>query len=318
MKVFITTKIPDKGIELLKQKGYEVEVGSSDHLSEHQLMKKAKGVDALISLPVDHINGKVLDSIGPQLKVVSNYAVGYDNVDLAETKKRNILVTNTPGVLTEAVAEHAVGLILAISRRIVEADQFMRSGKYKGFDPDLLVGTELKEKTLGIVGHGRIGCRVADIMQKAFEMKVVYYDVKRDMEAEQGCGIAYLSLEDLLNISDVVSIHVPLLPETKHLIGESQLRMMKPSAYFINTSRGPIVDEKSLAKILKENVIRGAALDVFENEPKMESDLKKLSNVVVTPHIASATHEAREQMALLAAQNIIAVLENQGTAFFVK
>lgn len=319
MKVFITTKIPDVGVDLLQKRGYKVEIGSENSiLSYGDIMKKGRGSDALLCQLEDRIDGKLLDTIGPQLKVVSNYAVGYDNIDVKEAKNRNIAVTNTPGVLTESVAEHAVGLVLTIARRIVEADRFMREGKYKGFDADLMVGMELAGKVLGIVGHGRIGCRFAEIMQKAFGMEVVYYDVKRDMEAEHGCGILYMPLESLLRKADVVSIHVPLLPETRHLVGEKQFGLMKISAYFINTSRGPIVDENALVRALKENKIRGAALDVFENEPKLAPRLSKLSNVVLTPHIASATKEAREKMAEVAAQNIIAVLEKEGSAFLVR
>ncbi|MBI1984686.1 MAG: D-glycerate dehydrogenase [Candidatus Wildermuthbacteria bacterium] len=319
MKVFITVKIPEKGIHILRDRGYEVEIGSQkNNLSRKDLMRKAKGADAILCQLEDKINGEMLDAIGPQLKVISNYAVGYDNIDLQEASRRNVAVTNTPGVLTQAVAEHAVALVLSVARRIVEADEFIRSGKYRGFEPDLLVGMELKGKTLGIVGHGRIGCKVADIFQKGFGMRVLYYDIFRDMEAEQGCGISYASLEDLLAKSDVVSLHVPLLPETKHLIGERELSMMKPSAFLINTARGLVVDEKALVKILKEGKIAGAALDVFENEPKLASGLSKLKNVVLTPHIASATKEAREKMAEVAALNVIAVLEKEGTAFLVK
>ena len=262
-KVFITTKIPEIGIALLRQEGYMVEIGSEGSiLSYKDIMKKAKGFDALLCQLEDHVDAQLLDAIGPQLKIVSNYAVGYDNIDVQEAKNRNIAVTNTPGVLTESVAEHAVGLVLAITRRIVEADKFVREGKFKGFDADLMVGMGLTGKLLGIVGHGRIGCRFADIMQKAFDMAVVYYDVKRDMEAEQGCGISYMSLEDLLKKADVVSIHVPLLPETRHLIGERELALMKPTAYLINTARGPVVDENALVKMLKEKRIAAAALDV--------------------------------------------------------
>ncbi len=298
-KVFITNEILGKGIELLKQKGYEVEIGP---------LKKAKGVDALLCLLTDNIDGEVMDAIGAQLKIISNYAVGLDNIDLRAAKARNIIVTNTPGVLTEAVAEHTVALILAITRRIVEADRFTRAGKYKGFEPDLLVGMELEGKTLGLVGHGRIGCRVADMLQKAFGMKVVYYDVVRDEKKEAQCGITYGSLENVLKEADIVSLHVSLSGSTRHLISEKELAFMKRTAYLINTARGAVVDEKALVHALQTKQIRGAALDVFENEPKLASGLTKLENVVLTPHIASATTEARGKMAELAAQNIIKVL----------
>lgn len=317
-KVFITTKIPDKGIQILRDKGYEVSVGPDHILSRREIMQKAKGVEALLCQLEDKIDAKFLDAIGSQLKVVANYAVGYDNIDLQEVKARHIAVCNTPGVLTQAVAEHTVGLILAVARRVVEADAFIRSGKYRGFDPDLFVGMELKGKVLGIVGHGRIGCRVADILQKAFEMNVIYYDIARDIQAERACGISYASLQELLIKADVVSLHVSLSPATKHLIGEKELNTMKSGAYLINTARGLVVDEKALVKILKGKRIKGAALDVFENEPKLAPGLAKLKNVVLTPHIGSATKEAREKMAEVSAQNIIAVIEGKASAFLVK
>ena len=297
--VFITTKIPDAGITLLKEQGYQIEIGD---------IAKAKGAHALLSQLKDQIDGKMMDAIGSQLKVIANYAVGYNNIDLKAAAERNIIVTNTPGVLTEAVAEHTVGLILALTKRIVEADRFTRAMKYQGFDSDLLVGTEIHGKMLGIVGHGRIGCRVGEVLQKAFGMKVLYYDVKRDMEAELKCGIAYASLGELLSQADVVSIHVPLLSSTHHLISEKELQQMKPTSFLINSSRGSIVDEQALVKALQAKHIQGAALDVFEEEPKITSGLTELENVVLTPHIASATKEAREAMAVLASQNIVAVL----------
>lgn len=317
-KVFVTTKIPDSGIELLKKEGYQIEIGSVTNLSQKEIMKRARGFDALLSQLEDLISGEVMDAVGPQLKVIANYAVGYDNINLEEAAKRNILVCNTPGVLTESVAEHAVGLILAIARRIAEADRFTRSGKYKGFDPDLLLGIELEGKTLGLIGHGRIGCRVADILQKAFGMKVLYYDVIRNEQKETQCGIIYASLESVLQQSDVVSLHISLSDSTRHFIGEKELALMKPSAYFVNTARGAVVDEKALVTALKEKQIQGAALDVFENEPNLTPGLSRLENVVLTPHISSATKEARGKMAEIAAQNIIAVLSHKGSAFFVK
>ena len=319
MKVFITTKILDKGIELLKKQGYEVEIGALDqNLSQKEIMEKGKGADALLSQLEDVIDGRVMDAIGPQLKVIANYAVGYDNVDLQEAKKRNILVCNTPGVLTEAVAEHTIGLLLAITRRIVEADKFTRAGKYKGFDPDLLVGVDLQEKTAGIIGHGRIGCRVADILQRAFGMKVLYYDVQRDEEKEKQCGIRYRSFQDVLQESDVVSLHVNLSESTRHLIGATEFRLMKPTSYLINTARGAVVDETALVEALKKKQIQGAAIDVFESEPTAPPGIDTLDNLVITPHIGSASKEARDAMAELAAQNIIAVLGKQGSAFLVQ
>lgn len=296
-KVFITKNIPEKGIELLQKAGYEVVIGSHG--------KSAHGV---LSLLTDKIDAKFMDGIGPQLKIISNMAVGVDNVDVEEAQRRNIQVKNTPDVLTEAVAEHAVALLLSIARRIPESDKFLRAGKFKGWEPELFLGSGLQGKTLGILGHGRIGCRVADVLKKAFDMKVLYYDAKRQEEAEQRCGIVFASLEELLKEADVVSVHVPLLPSTHHFIGEKELALMKNTSYLVNTSRGEVIDEKALVNALKNHQIQGAALDVFEQEPKLSSGLTKLENVVLSPHLGSATKETREKMSELAAQNIIAVL----------
>src|SRR3989344_5445815 len=297
-KVFVSKQAPQKAVQLLQSAGFEVEVGD---------MKNAKNADALFSLVIDKIDAKLMEA-SPQLKVVSNMAGGLDNIDQEAAKQRSVVVKNTPDVLTESVAEHAALLILGIARKISQADVFVRKGKFRGWEPNLFLGTELKGKTLGLVGHGRIGCRTAKIMQKGFGMRVVYYDAVRDQAREEQCGITYASLEQLLQEADVVSLHVPLLPTTKHLIGEKELRLMKPTSYIVNTARGAVIDEKALVKALQEGVIAGAALDVFEEEPRMTKDLLKLENVLLTPHIASATNEARERMAVLAAQNIISSL----------
>ncbi|OHA67741.1 MAG: hypothetical protein A3C82_01750 [Candidatus Wildermuthbacteria bacterium RIFCSPHIGHO2_02_FULL_47_12] len=297
--VFITSRIPEEGINLLQKQGYSLKFGS---------LKEAKGAHALLCLLTDTVDAKVMDSIGPQLKVISNMAAGLDNVDVHEAVKRGITFTNTPGVLTEAVAEHAVALLLAVARRVVEGDQFVRAKKYKGWQVDLLLGQELQGKTLGIVGYGRIGSRVAAILEKGFGMKIVYHDEHKNEIAEKN-NARYVSFQDLLKLSDVVSLHVPLLPTTVHLIGEKELRAMKRSAYLINTARGAVVDEKTLAQALKEHSIAGAGIDVFEHEPKVNAALLRAQNVVLTPHIASASHEARIAMAELAAKNIITVLQ---------
>lgn len=312
MKVFITRKIPENGIRLLKQKGHKVKVGSQvRNLAAKEIAIKGKGADALLCLLTDTIDGKLMDALGPQLKVIANYAVGFDNIDVGAARKRSIQVTNTPGVLTEAVAEHAVALIFGIVRRLAESDRFVRAKKYKGWEPELFLGEELQGKILGIVGHGRTGCRVADILQKGLGMKVLYYDVVRDKKAEARCGIQYASFFGLLKKADVVSLHVPLLPSTRHLISRKELSAMKKTAYLINTSRGPVVDEKMLVKAMKKNWITGAALDVFESEPAFTPGLLDLENVLLTPHIASATRETRKKMAELAAKNIIAVLSGK-------
>lgn len=311
-KVFITRPIHQVGITMLKAKGYEVAIYHKDEIiSRKNLLRHVNGIDALFCLLTDEIDGKVLDAAGSQLKIVANLAVGFDNVDIEAAKQRKVIVVNTPGVLTETVAEHAIALLFAVSRRIPEADRFTRTGKYKGWGPMILLGSDVQGKTLGIVGLGRIGGTVALHMRNGFDMKIIYYDITRNLELEQRFGLTYRTLEDLLKESDFVSIHVPLLPQTRHLIDGEHLALMKKTAYLINTSRGAILDEKALVEALRNKIIHGAALDVFEFEPDLSSGLAKLENVVLTPHIASATEETRGRMAVMAAQAIIDVFEGR-------
>ena len=314
MKIFVTRIVPEAGIKMLKDKGYEIAVNQEDRvLTKEELITalKDQNYNALFCLLTDKIDSEVMDSFGPQLKVVANMAVGFDNIDAQEAKKRGIMITNTPGVLTDTVAEHTFALMLAIAHRISEADKFTRSGQYIGWAPMLMLGNDLSRKTLGIVGLGRIGSRVAHHGVKGFEMKVLYYDVNRNEEFEKEFGAVYVSLDDLLKQSDFVSIHVPLLPATQHLINAEKLKLMKPTSYLINTSRGPIIDEAALAMALADKTIKGAALDVFEFEPKITPELLSIDNVILTPHIASATEETRSKMSVLAATNIIEALEGR-------
>lgn len=316
--IFVTREIPGAGLKLLKkQKDFRVRINLDDRvLSKKELMKKVKGVDAILSLLTDKIDGDILDAAGSQLKIVANYAVGFDNIDLDAAKKRGVIVTNTPGELvTEAVAEHTFALIMALAHRIVESDRFTRQGKYKGWEPMLLTGTLLLGKTVGIVGLGRIGIGVARRAVKGMGMKVVYFDQRRNEEFEKEYNARFMpTLDALLKTSDVVSLHVPLLPSTRHCMSTKQFAAMKRTAFVVNTARGPVVDEKAILIALTKKKIAGAALDVFECEPAIDCDLtdhlalKNLSNVILTPHTASASKEARDQMAELAAQNIIAVL----------
>jgi len=318
-KVFVTRQILDSGIKLLKDKGFEVEVSGVDGvMPREELLQKVKGADAILSLLTDKVNDELFDAAGPQLKIVANYAVGYDNIDVPAATKRNIIITNTPGVLTESVAEHAIALMFAIARKVVESDQFMRDGKFHGWAPMMYLGNDLVGKTLGLVGLGRIGAAVAKRMHDGFEMKVVYYDLKRNEELEKQYGIEHKELDSLLKEADFISIHVPSTPETKHLINAERLKMMKPSAYLVNTARGPVVDEAALVEALKNNVIRGAGLDVYESEPVMAPGLAELPNTVLTPHTASATEETRGAMSELAAKNIIEVLEGRAPLTPVK
>lgn len=312
-KIYVTRRVPQAGIKKLEKKGYEVAVNPEDRvLAKDELMAELKKqpYDAVLCLLTDTIDADVLSATGTQCKIFANYAVGFDNIDLAAAKDHGMMITNTPGVLTETVAEHAVTLMLAVAHRVAEADTFVRAGKYKGWAPMLLLGADLAGKTVGILGLGRIGSRVAHHVGHGFDCKVIYHDVKRNEEFEKEFNAEFkANIEDVLREADFVSVHVPLLDSTRHLINAERLGIMKRTAFLINTSRGPVVDEAALVEALKHEVIRGAGLDVFEHEPELASGLRDLPNVVLTPHLASATEETRSKMAELAADNIIAALE---------
>jgi len=318
-KIFITRPIPDQGIKMLKEKKYSVSIYPKDEIiPREEFLKGVRGVDALLPILTDKIDAEVLQAAGPQLKIVANYAVGFDNIDLEACKKRKVMVANAPGPeIVQAVAEHTFALILALAHRIVEADKFTRAGKYKGWGPQLMLGTDVHGKTLGIVGLGRIGFAVAERAVKGFRMKAIYNDVKPNPEFEKNYGARFVNLSTLLKESDFVSLHVPLLPSTRHLISTPQFKLMKPTVFLINTSRGPIVDEKALLQALKKRQIAGAGLDVFECEPSIDCDindhleLKSFENVILTPHTASATVETRQAMSRTAATNIIAALSGK-------
>ena len=313
MKVFITRKIPSRGIELLSAKGYTVAMNPEERaLDKIELVTllKADRYDAVLCLLTDHIDAEVLDvAKASGVKIFANYAVGFDNVDVKAASERGIMVTNTPEVLTQTVAEHTFALMLAIAHLISESDRFSRAGTYKGWAPELLLGTDVSGKVLGIVGLGRIGSRVAHHAAKGFDMKVLYHDLTRNEQFEKEFGAGYREkLENLLAEADFVSLHIPLVPNTYHLMNAERLRLMKPTAYLINTSRGPIVDEAALRDALKAGTIRGAAIDVWEREPELTPGLAELENIILTPHTASATEETRQKMGEVAAQNIIAAL----------
>ncbi len=295
---------------MLEEKGYEVVVSQKDGvLSSEELKEGVKGADAVLSLLTDKIDEDVLSVAGEQLKVVANYAVGFNNLDVEAGKKHNVVMTNTPGVLTETVAEFALSLIMAIAKRISEGDRFTRAGKFVGWAPMLLLGSDLGGKTLGVVGLGRIGMSLAKKAKFGLGMNILYHDPAKNEEFEKETGAELASLDEVLQKSDVVSIHVPLLDSTKHLINAEKLALMKKTAYLVNTSRGPVIDEAALVEVLKQGTIKGAALDVFEDEPQLKPGLAELENVILTPHTASATEETRSKMSEMAAQNIIAVLE---------
>ncbi len=308
--VYVTRMLPEPAMELLRQ-NYEVEINPDDRvLTEKELIEKVKGRDAVLCLLTDTINEKVLEAAGPTCKIFANYAVGYNNIDIKAATKRGTIVTNTPGVLTNTTADLAWSLLFAVARRIVESDKYTREGKYKGWAPMLLLGRDITGKTLGVIGTGRVGASFAR-KSKGFEMKLLYNDIKRNKEFEEETGATYVDKETLLRKSDFVSIHVPLLPTTKHMIGKNEFKLMKKSAVLINTSRGPVIEEKALVRALKEGEIWGAGLDVYENEPALESGLTELDNVVIVPHIGSATVETRTSMALMAAKNIKAVFKGE-------
>ncbi len=314
-KLFITRELFDDVIKKLEQY-YDVEVWDRYEQPPYEvLLQKAREVDALVSLLTDRIDCNLLQQ-AKKLRIVAQYAVGFDNIDVECATRLGIYVTNTPGVLTEAVAELTWALILAVARRIVEADHFVRWGEWyrtkTGWHPKMMLGMELRGKTLGIVGLGRIGSRVAEIAVKGFGMKVIYYDVKRREDLEKELGIEYRDLDQLLQEADIVSIHVPLTKETYHLINEERLRKMKRGAILINTARGKVVDTEALVKALREGWIAGAGLDVFEEEPLPPNHpLTAFKNVVLVPHIGSATYETRHAMAELVAENLIAFYEGR-------
>ncbi|MBU2598859.1 MAG: D-glycerate dehydrogenase [Actinobacteria bacterium] len=307
-KVFVTRKLPEKALEMIRAE-CDMEINPHDRvLTKEELISGISDKDGMLCLLTDEIDEEVIDS-GRNLRIIANYAVGYNNIDVSAATKRKIPVTNTPGVLTDTTADMAWALIFAIARRVVEADKFTREGMYKGWGPMMFLGGDIYRKTLGIVGLGRIGKSVAK-RAKGFDMRVLYFDAFRaDEKVEKELSIKYVSLEELLKESDFVSIHVPLLPSTHHLIGEKELLMMKKTAYLINNSRGPVIDEEALVKALRDKEIAGAALDVFENEPEISPGLADLENVVLTPHISSASIETRTKMAVIAAENLLAGLK---------
>lgn len=308
-KVFVTRVIPKVGLEVLKKAGHRVSVWPQDRvIPRKELLRRVKGCDAVLSMLTDRIDEDVILAAGPQLKIVANYAVGYDNLDAAALRKHSVKAANTPGVLNGAVSEHAFALMLAVAKRIPEADRFTRAGKYRGWEPMLLLGAELSGKTLGVIGLGRIGAGVARRAVRGMDMKVMYHDVARNEDFEREYGAKFATVDEILKAADFVSLHVPLLPATRHLIDARRLRLMKRTAFLINTSRGPVVDEKALVAALKARRIAGAGLDVYEHEPKLAPGLAKLPNAVLTPHTASATRETRDEMARLAAGAIVETL----------
>lgn len=311
-KIFVTRKIPGGHLEKLKAAGHEVMVSPHDRpLTREELLQAAVGTEALLCLLTDKIDSQVMDTAGRGLKVISSYAVGFDNIDVAAATERGIVVCNTPSdEVNEAVAEHTWALILGLTRRIVEADEATKRGAYKGWEPEIFLGKSLIGKTLGIVGLGRIGGMVAR-RAAGFGMTLLYTERTPNPQKEKEVGAKYVTLADLFATSDVVSLHVPLTSETKHLLNKETIAKMKQGAYLVNTARGGVVDEHALAEALRTGHLAGAALDVYEEEPNINPELIGMENVILTPHIASATFEAREKMGEQAVGAILAVFAGQ-------
>lgn len=296
-KIFVSRKIPGDVLDMLGQAGHAVTISKFDRpLTAQEFLEGAKGMDAVLTLLTDKIDKEVLEAIGPQLKIVSNYAVGFDNIKVDDATGKGVVVTNTPSdEVDESVAEHAWVLMMALSRRIVEADEATRRGAYTGWEPGIFLGRNLTGKTLGIIGLGGIGSRVAK-RAKAWDMTVLYNKHSRDEQAEKELGVEFAELEDLLAKSDFVTLHVPLTDETRRMINADKLAKFKEGAILVNTARGAVVDEGDLVDALRDGKLAGAGLDVFDNEPNINPELIAMENVILTPHIASATHEARQKM----------------------
>jgi glyoxylate reductase len=310
MRILITGHLPKEVIFRLEEK-YQVEMNHEDRpMDRLKLLKSIGNKTGLLPMITDRIDEEMLD-MAPQLRMIANFGVGYNNIDVKAATSRGIMVSNTPGVLTDATAELAFALLLAVSRRVVEGDRMVREGRFQFWAPMLFLGREVTGKTLGIVGLGEIGKAVARIA-KSFHMRILYYQRHQlDPADERELAVEYADLKTLLMTSDIVSLHVPLTEETRHLIGEKELSHMKTKAFLINTSRGPVIDETALVSILRDGKIGGAGLDVYEHEPSLTPGLTELDNVVLLPHVGSGTHEARFRMGSLAVENLIAGMEGR-------
>lgn len=310
MKIFITREIPEAGIDLLQKKGFEVSVYKKDKpIPRKELFRQVKDCDALISLLSDKIDEELIDNMR-KCKVIANYAVGFNNIDVEYAKKKGIVVTNTPDVLTDSTADLAMALVLACARKLPEAEKFVREKKFVGWKPKLILGMELRNKYFGIFGAGRIGVAVAE-RAYAFGCKIIYYSNAHNKYLDEKLKGKKISLNSLLKKADILSLHLPLNKKTNNLLNASNLHLLKKSAIFINTARGEIVDENILIDMLKTNKLFAAGFDVYDNEPNLKNEFYNLKNIIILPHIGSATVEARNNMSVLAAKNIIAVFEGK-------
>ncbi|MHA1760729.1 MAG: 2-hydroxyacid dehydrogenase [Candidatus Heimdallarchaeota archaeon] len=308
----VTRKIPQKALDYLESEGVTLDINKEDRvLTYEEIQERIKGKDGLLCLLTDKIDGAIMDAAGDQLQVIVNYAVGYNNINVKDATERGIPVTNTPGVLTETTADLAFALMLSIARRIVESDKYTRKGLFKGWGPLLHLGGDIFGKTLGIIGMGRIGSAVAYRAAKGFNMKIKYYSRNRNKVLEKELNMEFCSVDEILKTADYVTLHVPLTKETKYLIGKKELELMKPTAYLVNTSRGPVVKEDDLLEALKKNKIAGAALDVYEFEPEITKGLEKLDNVIITAHIGTATIDTRTEMGMMIARDLLAVFRGE-------
>lgn len=310
MKIYLTRKLPEIAFELLEESKIDYDFYKKDSpIPRKKLLQEIQNCDGLVCMLTEQIDKEVIDLM-KRCKVVGNYAVGYNNIDIKYAKSKNIIVTNTPDVLTDSTADLTLALILITSRRIKEGEQYLRDGKYKNWKPTLLLGMELKNKVLGIVGAGRIGTAVG-IRARAFGTRIIYHSNHFNQELEKNIGAKKVSIQKLLANSDIISIHLPLDKSTYHFIDDRKLKLMKSKPIIINTSRGELIDEQALIKYLKKDKLRAVGLDVFENEPSLNPALLKFSNVFILPHLGSATNEARSSMAELAVRNVINVLKRR-------
>jgi glyoxylate reductase len=307
-KVLVTREIPETGLRVLEP--FDVTVLHERPPERDELLEAVRGVSGALSTATETMDAEVMDAAGKDLKVIANMAVGYDNVDVEAAGERDIVVTNTPGVLDETTADVAFMLLLAAARRLGEGERLLRAGEWEWWGPKQLMGRDVWGKRLGIIGFGRIGQAVAR-RARGFGMEILYHNRSRKEEAERELEARYMQLGDLLEVADFVSIHTPLTPETTHLIGADELDNMKPEAVLVNTSRGPVLDEAALADALADRRIFAAGLDVYEDEPVVHPKLLELENVVLAPHIGSASVETRDKMAALASENLAAVLRGE-------
>ena len=311
-KFLVTRRIPQAGLDCLQSAGEIILPAQDRNLQASELLALGKNADGWLTMLTDSIDADMIQAC-PKLRGIANYAVGFNNIDISACTEHNIGVTNTPDVLTDATAEIAFALILSTARRVVEADGFLRTGQWTGWAPLQFLGTNICGQTLGIVGAGRIGTRVAE-MAAGFRMRILYTARNRKPALERSTGAVFATPEELLRQADYVSLHAPLTAETRHFITAEQLRLMKPNAILINTARGPLIDEQALLQALKEKRLRAAGLDVFENEPNITPGLMELKNVVLLPHIGSGTEATRERMAVMAAENLIAMVQGRRPA----